>query len=109
MLMRLELHSPIRKIVFAVACSASSAAFLGLSLREYLATRFAAVPNVPRLEKAIRLEPSDAEYRELLGRNLALSGESLAAAISTYRIAAQLNPYDARGWLDLAGAYQVAG
>ena len=34
---------------------------------------------------------------------------SLDAAISTYRIATQLNPYDARGWLDLAGAYQVAG
>jgi tetratricopeptide (TPR) repeat protein len=107
--MRLALHSPIRKIVFAVACSASSAAFLGLSLREYLAARLAAVPNVLRLEKAIRLEPSDAEYRDLLGRNLALLGESLDAAISTFRTATQLNPYDARGWLDLAGAYQVAG
>jgi tetratricopeptide (TPR) repeat protein len=107
--MRLELYSPFRKLVFAVACSVSSAAFLGFSLREYLASRLAAVPNVPNLEKAIRLEPSNAEYRDLLGRNLALSGVSLDAAISTYRTATQLNPYDARGWLDLAGAYQVAG
>lgn len=107
--MRLELHSPARKILFAIACSASAAAFVGLSLREYLATRLAAVPDLPHLEKAIRLEPGNAEYHELLGRNLALSGLSLDRAIATYRTATQLNPYDARAWLDLAGAYEVAG
>ena len=69
----------------------------------------AAVPDVPNLQKAIRLEPANAEYRELLGRNLALSGTNLDAAISNYRTAVHLNPYEARYWLDLAGAYQVAG
>jgi hypothetical protein len=61
------------------------------------------------LQKAIRLEPSNAEYHELLGRNLALSVANLDEAIANYRTAVQLNPYDARCWLDLAGAYQVAG
>jgi hypothetical protein len=62
--------------------------------------------NIP---KAIRLEPANAEYRDLLGRQLAFSGASLDEAISAYRTAVHLNPYEARYWLDLAAAYQVAG
>jgi tetratricopeptide (TPR) repeat protein len=80
-----------------------------LALRAYLASHLAATPDPSNLNKAIRLEPSNAEYRELLGRSLALSGASLNDAILNYRTALHLNPYVARYWLDLAGAYQVAG
>ncbi len=107
--MRIELHSSFTKIVVAVACCILVALYVGLSLRAYFATRLAAAPNVPNLQKAIRLEPTNAEYRELLGRNLALSGANLDEAIANYRTAVHLNPYDARSWLDLAGAYQIAG
>ena len=107
--MRIELRSPLRKFLFAAACFVLIGLYFGLSLRAYLATRLAAVPDLPNLQKAIRLEPANAEYRELLGRNLALSGANLDDAISNYRTAVHLNPYEARYWLDLAGAYQVAG
>ncbi len=105
----MELRSVLRKIVFAAACVILIALYVGLSFRAYFASRVASVPDVPHLQKAIRLEPADAEYRELLGRNLALSGVNLDDAIAAYRAAVQLNPYDARTWLDLAGAYQFAG
>jgi tetratricopeptide (TPR) repeat protein len=85
------------------------ALYLQFALRAYLASHLAATPDLPNLNKATRLEPSNAEYRELLGRNLALSGASLDEAISDYRTAVHLDPYEARYWLDLAGAYQVAG
>ena len=107
--MRIELRSPLRKIVFAATCCILMGLYFKLSLWEYRAIRLAAVPDLPNLQKAIQLEPTNAEYRELLGRNLALSGANLDDAISNYRTALQLNPYDARCWLDLAGAYQVAG
>jgi tetratricopeptide (TPR) repeat protein len=107
--MRIELPSPLRKFFFTAACLVLIGLYRGLSLRAYLATRLAAVPDLPNLQKAIRLEPANAEYREVLGRNLALSGTSLDDAISNYRAAVHLNPYEARYWLDLAGAYQVAG
>jgi hypothetical protein len=55
------------------------------------------------------LQPGDAEYYDLLGRNLALSGASLDQAITNYLSATRLNPYEARYWLDLAAAYQFAG
>jgi tetratricopeptide (TPR) repeat protein len=62
-----------------------------------------------KIQKAIELEQANAEYHDLLGRTLALSGVSLDGAISNYRMAVHLNPYEARYWLDLAAAYQVAG
>ena len=107
--MQIELRSRLRKIAFAAACCLLAAWYSGLSLRAYFAARLAAVPGIPNLERAIRLEPTNAEYRELLGRNFALSAASLDEAIANYRISLRLNPYDARSWLDLAGAYQVAG
>jgi tetratricopeptide (TPR) repeat protein len=107
--MQIELHSPLRKFSFAGVCFVLVGLYLHLALRAYLASHLAATPDLSNLNKATRLEPSNAEYRELLGRNLALSGASLDEAISDYRTAVHLDPYEARYWLDLAGAYQVAG
>jgi tetratricopeptide (TPR) repeat protein len=107
--MQIELRSRLRRFSFAAACFMVVALYLQFALRAYLASHLAATPDLPNLNKATRLEPSNAEYRELLGRNLALSGASLDEAISDYRTAVHLDPYEARYWLDLAGAYQVAG
>ena len=85
------------------------ALYLQFSLRAYVASHLAARLDLPNIQKAIRLESANAEYRDLLGRNLALSGATLHEAISDYQTALHLDPYEARYWLDLAGAYQVAG
>jgi tetratricopeptide (TPR) repeat protein len=107
--MLIELRSPLRKFSFAGACFVLVGLYLHLALRAYLASHLAATPDLSNLNKAIRLEPSNAEYRELLGLSLALSGANLDDAIANYRTAVHLNPYVARYWLDLAGAYQMAG
>ena len=107
--MRIELRSRLRRFSFAAACFIVVPLYLQFALRAYLASHLAATPDLPNLNKATRLEPSNAEYRELLGRSLALSGANLDEAISDYRTAVRLDPYEARYWLDLASAYQVAG
>ena len=107
--MRIELRSRLRRFSFAAACFVVVALYLHFALRAYLACHLAGSLASPKVQRAIQLEPANAEYRELLGRNLALSGASLDEAISIYRTAVHLNPYEARYWLDLAGAYQVAG
>lgn len=107
--MSIELRSPLRRVLFAATCCGITAYYFALCLREYRATLLAAVPNEANIQKAVALEPTNAEYRELLARNLAFFHVNLDAAIATYRKAAQLNPYDAHLWLDLAGAYEVAG
>jgi hypothetical protein len=107
--MRIELRSRRRRFCFAGACLILVGLYLPLAGRAYLAAHFAEKPDLPNIVRATRLEPSNAEYRALLGRNLALSGPSLDEAISDYLIAVHLNPYESRYWLDLAGAYQIAG
>jgi tetratricopeptide (TPR) repeat protein len=107
--MQMELRSPLRNSSFALVCLVFVGLYMQWARHAYLASHLAAVPDSPNLQKAILLEPSNAEYRDLLGRNLALKGESLDGAIANYQIAVQLNPYVARYWLDLAGAYQLAG
>jgi tetratricopeptide (TPR) repeat protein len=107
--MQIELRSPLRNFSFALVCLVFVGLYLYLALRAYLAFHLAATPDSSNLNRAVQLEPSNAEYRELLGRNLALSGANLNDAIANYRTAVHLNRYVARYWLDLAGAYQVAG
>ena len=107
--MQIELRSPLRRFGFAGACLIVIGLYLPLAGRAYLAAHLAARPDLPNIQRATRLEPSNAEYRALLGRNLALSTASLDEAISDYRTAVHLNPYESRYWLDLASVYQVAG
>src|SRR3989442_8322934 len=83
--------------------------FLSPPRRRCWPAGWAANQAPPSLQRAIQLEPSNAEYRNVLGRYLASSGQNLEAGISHYEAAVRLNPYVARYWLDLAGAYQVVG
>jgi len=107
--MLINLQSPFRKFFFEGACFVLVGLYLYFALSAYKASHLAATPNSLNLNQAVRLEPSNAEYRDLVGRNLALSGENLNDAIANYRIAVHLNPHVARYWLDLADAYQIAG
>ena len=107
--MQIELRSPFRSFCFAGACLIVIGIYLSLTARAYFAAHLAAKPDLSNIQRAAHLEPSNAEYRALLGRNFVLSGTTLDEAIANYRAAVHLNPYEARYWLDLAGAYQIAG
>jgi tetratricopeptide (TPR) repeat protein len=107
--MQIDLRPRLWSICFAALCLIVTGLYLSLAARAYFAARFAANPDLPNIQRATRLEPYNAEYRALLGRNFALSGTTLPEAITAYRTAVDLNPYEARYWLDLASAYQIAG
>ncbi|MFZ0299251.1 MAG: tetratricopeptide repeat protein, partial [Candidatus Sulfotelmatobacter sp.] len=64
----------------------------------------AEVPKLASLQRAAHLDPSNADYRDVLGDYYAQSGD-LAKAIAHYTAATNLNPHSARYWLDLANAY----
>jgi hypothetical protein len=66
-------------------------------------------PDAPRLRAAIYLDPSNADYRHRLGRYQDLVLNDPASAQAQYQRAVQLNPHDARYWLDLANSYQLLG
>jgi tetratricopeptide (TPR) repeat protein len=104
----MRIQSRSRQLFFAAICIVFIGLYSLVAFRVYHSSRLAAVPDQRNLQEAIRLEPANAEYRELLGRYLAFSGQNLDGAISNYQAAVALNPYAARYWLDLASAYQVA-
>jgi len=107
--MRVELRSPFRRFGFGGACLIVIGSYLLFAGRAFVAAHLAAKPDLPNIQRAMRLEPSDSDYPALLGGFLALSGGSLDEGISDFQTAVHLNPYQARYWLDLAGVYQVAG
>ncbi len=107
--MRIELRSPLRRFCFAGACLTAVGVYLALAGRAYLAAHLAAKPDLPNIQRAIWLEPANAEYRAFLGGLFALSGGRPDEAIANFQIAVHLNPYESQYWLDLAEVYQVAG
>jgi len=107
--MQIQWRSRVGRFSFAAACLVAVSLYLQFALRAYIASHQAASLDLGKIQMAVRLEPANAEYRDLLGQQLALFGPSPDEAISAFRTAVHLNPYEASYWLDLAGAYQIAG
>jgi tetratricopeptide (TPR) repeat protein len=80
-----------------------------LAGRLFVASFFGDRPELASLQRAAGLDPSNADYRNHLGRYYALVARDPGAAIEPYRAAVQLDPHSARYWFDLASAYQVLG
>jgi len=83
--------------------------YLSLAAKEFAASHFGFKPDLPSLERAVRLSPGNAEYQNHLGRYFAFVAANPQAALKSYQAAVSLNPHQARYWFDLASAHQVAG
>jgi hypothetical protein len=79
--------------------------------KAYVAEVLANRPTVHNLERAVKLDSSDAEYQMRLGRLYEYSplDLQLAKAEDHFRRATQLDPYDPQTWLDLAVAMEFQG
>src|SRR5205807_2046302 len=86
-----------------------AATYLTLAGRVFLGAWFGDRVDLTSVNRAARLDPANADYRNHLGRYHELVARDPAAAIEPYRAAVQLNPHSARYWFDLASAYQVLG
>jgi tetratricopeptide (TPR) repeat protein len=114
--MEIPLNSAWRKRLVIGAAAALCLTYVFLAGRLFVAAVFGAIPTgeipigeIPKLaslQRAARLDPGNAEYRDDLGDYYAQAGDP-AAAIEPYRAAVQLNPHSAHYWFHLASAYQV--
>jgi tetratricopeptide (TPR) repeat protein len=83
-------------------------AYLALTVSQFLAAQFAEIPRTSYLRKAIKLDPSNAEYRDRLGR-FELTQQIPATALPWLQSATELNPDHSAYWLDRAIAEQQFG
>jgi tetratricopeptide (TPR) repeat protein len=107
--MKIPLQTPARKRLLVALAIALALVYFGFTAREFFASWMGSHPELPSLERAARLDPGDADYRNHLGRYYDLVLRDPATAVGYYKSAVQLNPHSARYWFDLAGAYQVMG
>jgi len=79
--------------------------------RTYLADRLASRPTTYNLERAVKLDPSSADYHMQLGGLYEYSPVEvqLGKAEEHFRRGTHLDPYDPQTWLDLAAAMQFQG
>src|SRR6185369_17027688 len=107
--MRISLTSPARKAPLVVASVLLLAGYLWLVSRQVGGAYFSGRADLASLQRAVRWQPGNADYRHRLGRYFFLIQRSPEAAVESFRAAVGLNPHQARYWFDLAGAYQFLG
>lgn len=105
--MRIPLDSAARKTSLVLASLLFLAGYLWFAGRAFGGAFFSSRPDLADLQRAVRWQPGNADYRHRLGRYLFLVQRSPAAALEAYRAAVALDPHQARYWFDLAGAYQL--
>ena len=107
--MEIALNSAPRKALVIAVSGLLILPYIGLAARLFVASVFGDSPDLPSLQRAVRLDAGNAEYRDRLGRYYALVATEPGQAIAHYRAAVQINPHSAHYWFDLASAYQVLG
>lgn len=107
--MQIPFDTPARKRLVAGAAIVLAMAYLCLAGTLFLAAWFGGRVELTSLERAVRLDPGNADYRNHLGRYYEFVARDPTAAVGPYTAAVQLNPHSARYWFDLASAHQVRG
>ncbi len=107
--MKISFNTPARKRLAAAIAVVFAGAYLMLATRALVADWLGNRVELKSLEWASRIDPSNADYRNHLGRYYDLVSRDPSTAIGYYQAAVRLNPHSARYWFDLSGAYQVLG
>lgn len=107
--MEIHLNSAWRKRAVIGAAVALCVVYVLLAARLFVGSLFDEKAEIASLQRAITLDPWNADYRNHLGRYFSLVARDPGAAIAPFRAAEQLDPHAARYWFDLASAYQVLG
>ncbi|MFZ0294698.1 MAG: carbohydrate binding domain-containing protein [Candidatus Sulfotelmatobacter sp.] len=107
--MEIPLNSALRKRAIIGAAVVLCLLYVLLAGRLFLGSLFDERAEITSLQRAIALDPWNADYRNHLGRYFSLVARDPGAAIQPFRAAVQLDAHAARYWFDLASAYQVLG
>jgi tetratricopeptide (TPR) repeat protein len=105
-MMQLNLRTPARRWAAAAALVAVTTGYCGLATCRLLASHLAITADAPLLQRAIQLDPDNAEYRHQAGIH-ELANQSPRTSIAWLQSAVRLNPHAAKYWMDLAVAQEL--
>src|SRR5260370_30946222 len=94
-----------RRWQFAAGLVIVACVYLFLTGTEFAASVFASRPDLPALERAVRLSPGNADYRHRLGRYFSFVAADPQSALESPRSAVALNPPQARYFFPLTPPY----
>jgi tetratricopeptide (TPR) repeat protein len=106
---KLRFDTPARRSVLLAAAVVLAAAYLAFAMSQLVASWLGNRAVLSSLQRAIKLDPGNADYHDRLGRFHELEELDPVSAVAQYKQATQLEPNGSRFWLDLAGAYRVLG
>ena len=105
--------TPVWRIIagrlLLIVCASAVCVYIWYAVRAYRAFRFSTKQDEISLKCAIALEPYNAAYHDLLGRNLLFVAQEPSLAVTAFKKAIELNPYTSAYLLDLAQAYYGMG
>jgi tetratricopeptide (TPR) repeat protein len=107
--MNFEIPHPRKRLAACLLLSSAVAAYLSLITTQFLAATVSQFPRASDLRIAIKLDPSNAEYRDGMGRFELLAEQAPASALLWLRAATALHPNNSSYWLDRAIAEQSVG
>jgi tetratricopeptide (TPR) repeat protein len=109
--MRIDLTRAWPRALFFAVVILFSGILTFFSGKVFLAAHWNASSKPELWQKAVRLEPGNAEYWSHVGlsRQWDLSPDGIHEAVRYLQIATQLNPRSADLWMELADAYQTSG
>src|SRR5258708_8501803 len=91
---------------FAAGVAALACVYIFLPATEFAASVFASSPELPSLQRAVRLSPANADYRHRLGRYFAFVAADPQSAIESFRAAGRLHPPESPFLFDLCAPPQ---
>lgn len=97
-----RLESRLSKVAACAALAVLLAPFCYKSWARYRAARVAGSDSREGLQRAVDLQPGDADYQERFARYLLFVDQDAASALQHYQMAAAMNPYSAANWLGIA-------
>ena len=107
--MLIGLHSPGRKVLCGVLCLGLIVGYVYRAGRSYAVFRLGESTDMDALERAVRLEPKNADAWYRLGRVRSILLQDIPGSSPALQRASALDPRHARYWLDLGLADQYTG
>jgi hypothetical protein len=107
--MRIELNNRRSTAGFIAVSLALAIPYFWWITQHYRASASSADLSLDGLQQAVRLDPANAEYHDMLGRYYLYVSQDALQGAAQFQRAAALDPHSSRYWLDLASAKGLSG